>query len=118
MKHSLKKIGNILAELSYAQLVALKNSDLKDSVKKLFSFLKKEFRSYELIDSISLEIEKINQELNKIAGNNEEEKMFGSQDNEKERNSFEYEASLLTRNVLIDNQFNWKIDSSEPEDIF
>ena len=118
MKHSLKKIGNILTELSYAQLVALKNSDLKDSVKKLFSFLKKEFRSDELIDSISLEIEKINQELNKIAGNNEEEKMFGSQDNEKERNSFEYEASLLTRNVLIDNQFNWKIDSSEPEDIF
>ena len=41
MKHSLKKIGNILAELSYAQLVALKNSDLKDSVKKLFSFLKR-----------------------------------------------------------------------------
>ena len=37
------------------------------------AFLKKEFRSDGLIDSISLEIEKINQELNKIAGNNEEE---------------------------------------------
>ena len=118
MKHSLKKIGNILTELSYAQAVALSNCDLNHSLTKLFSFLKKDFRSDEFIDSISLDIEIINQEINKIAVNDQENKMFDSEVLEKDQSSFEFEASLLTRNILIDNQFDWNIDSSEPEDIF
>ena len=118
MKHSLKKIRKILTEISYAQAVALRNSDLNLSLTKLFSFLKKDFRSDELIDSISLDIENLNQEINKIALNNQEENIFGSEDHEKDKSSFEFEASLLTSNVLINNQFDWNIDTTEPEDIF
>ncbi len=118
MKHSLTKIGKILAELSYAQAIALKNSELNHSVKKLFSFLKKDFRSDQFIGSISLDIEDINEEINKIALKDQEDKMFDSQDHKKDESSFEFEASLLTRNVLINNQFAWNINSSEPEDIF
>ena len=118
MKHSLKKIRKILTELSYAQAVALRNSDLNLSLTKLFSFLKKDFRSDELIDSISLDIENLNEEINKIALNNQEENIFGSEDHEKDKSSFEFEASLLTSNVLINNQFDWNIDTTEPEDIF
>lgn len=114
----LKKTISILFELFFAQIIALKNREFLESISRLFSFLRSDFRKDELITEIADDIAKHKADLVSINGlNGENDKEF-SKDQYRPKSAFLIEVKLLTTSVQLTEKYDWNAETSELEDSF
>ena len=113
--YAIKKIRLIIREIFFSQIVAIKHSQIYESVSKLFSFLHSDFRKDPLIEEIQDALYSIKLDHSTFLEDNENELPLKT-DHIPEIN-FEEDIDLLSISVMFDQQFDWDISSNENEDI-